>query len=183
MSISAIEDHELRISQLAKKLGRNLQEHLKKHQLTLLDTKDLASEVVLALRQALLAHALPAVVLGLYGETYLTLALKLTRAKSMRGFSFLFLFISIDMPNYDICADIFTLLASHKSTPPTVYDQLPLDTPFKSTSSQRANEQYMTTSTRAYFKRSTGAYIGTQEASTINAFEAKEWSAEVERIA
>ncbi|KAF2453067.1 hypothetical protein BDY21DRAFT_388293 [Lineolata rhizophorae] len=89
--------------------------------------------------------------------------------------SFIPLFEHVDgcASDQEICAALFTLLASLRSTPPTVFSKLPLDTPVKSnSSSQCADEQTHNDIDERILQEINGCVYR----------DTKEWSADADRM-
>jgi hypothetical protein len=102
------------------------------------------------------------------------------------GKSFVPLFERIDShaSDQEVCAALFAVLARQTSTPPTIFNKLVLDTPFRSTSSsQQANEQAHDDIDERILQEINGCVYTDTEGFYKKYFEGKEWSAETERIA
>ena len=88
-----------------------------------------------------------------------------------------------DASNEDICQALFSLLTKYISTPPTAFDEHPLDTPLKSTSSsQRANEQTHNDIDERILQEINGCVYNDTGGLYQKYFEGKSWSAEAGRI-
>jgi len=82
-----------------------------------------------------------------------------------------------------ICTTLFALLRSHVATPPTVYNDPPIDTPFKSTSSsQRADEQTHDDLDERILQEINGRVYKDTEGFEGKCFEGKPWSKEAQQI-
>ena len=99
--------------------------------------------------------------------------------------SFIPLFERIDShaSNQEIYEALFAVLTGQISTPPTLFDLRPFDTPFKSTSSQRANEQVHDEIDERIMQEINDCVYTDTKGLYKKYFEGKEWLAEAERIA
>ena len=85
--------------------------------------------------------------------------------------------------NQEICEVLFAVLTGQISTPPTLFGLRPFDTPFKSTSSQRTNEQVHNEIDERIMQEINVCVYTDTKGFYKKYFEGKEWLAEAERIA
>jgi hypothetical protein len=95
----------------------------------------------------------------------------------------LFKWIDSHASDQGICEALFAVLTGQISTPPILFDLRPFDTPFKSTSSQRANERVHDEIDERIMQEINGCVYTDTKGFYKKYFEGKEWLAEAERIA
>ncbi|KAJ8113967.1 hypothetical protein ONZ43_g5016 [Nemania bipapillata] len=148
------------------------------------DVKALAVELVVAMQMTPLARTLPSrsgtgnlradlFKLGSYVES-----------PQFRNESFLSLFERVESgTDQEILAALLSLLRNQVATPPTVYNEPPIDTPFKSTSSsQRADEPTHDDLDERILQEINGCVYKDTEGFYEKYFEGKPWSKEAQRI-
>lgn len=165
--------------------GTLIEEYLNECLLSLLEVKDLVSEILLILQTSLLARQLPS--RSDCGTLRGDLSKLLSRVDSDKFDTarFYSLFVHIDRHASDvfIWAEIFTLLSSGTLTPPTLLDQPHFNTPLKSnSSSQRTSEQTHNDMDECILQEINGRVYKDTGGFYEKYFEGKGWSPEAGRI-